>query len=215
MGFLIGSADVGATWGNVVGTLSNQTDLSNALAAKAAGAASSTDNAVARFDSTTGKIIQNSVVLIGDTGIITGASLSADQIADGSISNAEFQYLNNVSSNIQTQLDGKEPIASLSVEVQAASGAHTINLSGKRAFELDLQPATGDVTLTLSNPLAGTTYLIKVIQSSTARNLIWPAAVKWALGIPPVISTGNDEIDVITLFYDGSNYLGTYSQAFA
>ena len=34
------------------------------------GPASSTDNAVARFDSTTGKIIQNSVVTIGDTGDI-------------------------------------------------------------------------------------------------------------------------------------------------
>ena len=38
---------------------------------KTDGAASSTDNAVARFDSTTGKIIQNSVVIIGDTGVIT------------------------------------------------------------------------------------------------------------------------------------------------
>ena len=37
---------------------------------KAAGAASSTDNAVCRFDSTTGKIIQNSVVTVADT---TGA----------------------------------------------------------------------------------------------------------------------------------------------
>jgi hypothetical protein len=36
------------------------------------GPASATDNAVARYDSTTGKLIQNSVVIIGDTGDITG-----------------------------------------------------------------------------------------------------------------------------------------------
>lgn len=36
------------------------------------GPGSATDNAVARFNSTTGKLIQNSVVLIGDTGNITG-----------------------------------------------------------------------------------------------------------------------------------------------
>jgi hypothetical protein len=42
------------------------------------GPASSTDNAVARFDSTTGKIIQNSVVIVGDTGDVTGVgTLSA------------------------------------------------------------------------------------------------------------------------------------------
>ena len=35
------------------------------------------------------------------------SSLDATSIADGTVSNAEFQFLNNVSSNIQTQLDAK------------------------------------------------------------------------------------------------------------
>src|SRR5574343_252382 len=34
--------------------------------------------------------------------------IDAAKIADGSISNTEFQYLNGVSSNIQTQIDGKQ-----------------------------------------------------------------------------------------------------------
>lgn len=38
------------------------------------GPGSSTDNAVARFDGTTGKVIQNSVVTIGDTGAVAGVS---------------------------------------------------------------------------------------------------------------------------------------------
>jgi len=41
------------------------------------GPASATDNAVARYDGTTGKIIQNSAVTIDDTGIITVAAGSA------------------------------------------------------------------------------------------------------------------------------------------
>lgn len=40
------------------------------------GPASSTDNAVARFDGLTGKLLQNSVVTIGDTGVIAGSSIS-------------------------------------------------------------------------------------------------------------------------------------------
>ena len=36
------------------------------------GPASATDNAIARFDSTTGKLIQNSVVTVDDTGIVSG-----------------------------------------------------------------------------------------------------------------------------------------------
>jgi len=46
------------------------------------GPASSTDNAVSRFDSTTGKLIQNSVVIIGDTGNMSGVgTLNASGIA--------------------------------------------------------------------------------------------------------------------------------------
>ncbi len=42
------------------------------------GPASSTDNAIARFDLTTGKLIQNSSVIVDDSGSITGvASLAA------------------------------------------------------------------------------------------------------------------------------------------
>jgi hypothetical protein len=38
------------------------------------GPASSTDNALARFDSTTGKLLQNSVVTVSDTGAMTGVT---------------------------------------------------------------------------------------------------------------------------------------------
>jgi len=46
--------------------------LKGALDTKSSGPASSTDNAIVRFDGTTGKIIQDSVVIISDTGDITG-----------------------------------------------------------------------------------------------------------------------------------------------
>lgn len=46
-----------------------------------------------------------------DNGVVTDGKLAsgidAAKIADGTVSNAEFQYLNGVSSAIQTQLDGK------------------------------------------------------------------------------------------------------------
>ena len=45
----------------------------------------------------------------GSSNTITG--LDATSIADGSISNTEFQYLNGVTSNIQTQLDSKTTTA--------------------------------------------------------------------------------------------------------
>lgn len=44
------------------------------------GPASSTDNAITRFDGTTGKLIQNSVVTMDDTGNIAGATLTSPKI---------------------------------------------------------------------------------------------------------------------------------------
>lgn len=133
------------------------------------GPGSSTDNAIVRWDGTTGSIVQDSLVTIDDTGnmtipgtvdgrdvsadgavldahvaastahgvsgdivgttdtqtltnktidadantitnienadIKTGAAIDATKIADGSVSNTEFQFINSVTSNVQDQID--------------------------------------------------------------------------------------------------------------
>lgn len=60
------------------------------------------------------------------------SGLSATKIADGSISNTEFQYLNGASSNIQTQLDLK----ALETEVVHDTGNESI--AGIKTFTDDL-----------------------------------------------------------------------------
>ena len=58
-----------------------------------AGPASATDNAVARFDGTTGKLIQNSTVTIDDTGNITPSG--SVHGANGSAANPSFAFLSD------------------------------------------------------------------------------------------------------------------------
>jgi hypothetical protein len=53
------------------------TNTSPSLGGDVVGPASATDNAIARYDTTTGKLIQNSVVTVGDTGAITGVTTLA------------------------------------------------------------------------------------------------------------------------------------------
>jgi len=80
------------------------------------GPASSTDNAVARFDGTDGTLIQNSAVTIADDGTITSNSLSATKvlvsdsskgITSSTITPAELLTLSGASGNIQSQLNTK------------------------------------------------------------------------------------------------------------
>ena len=82
----------------------------------------------------------------------------ATKIADGSISNTEFQYLNGVSSNIQTQLDAKQATITGS-----ASTIDTESLTADRAVisNSSQKIAVSDVTSTELGYLDGVTSAIQ------------------------------------------------------
>lgn len=64
-----------------------------------------TDHALARFDGATGKIIQNSVVVLTDTGDLSGvATLTTSGVVNGA-SPTELSYVAGATSNIQAQID--------------------------------------------------------------------------------------------------------------
>ncbi len=60
---------------------------------------------------------QNSISNIENADIKVGAAINAAKIADGSVSNAEFQTLDGVTSAIQTQLNGKQPVGDYITEL--------------------------------------------------------------------------------------------------
>ena len=68
------SAGTGISYNSTTGVITNS---SPSLGGDVVGPASSTDNAIARFDTTTGKLLQNSVVTVGDTGAVTGVTTLA------------------------------------------------------------------------------------------------------------------------------------------
>jgi hypothetical protein len=74
---------------------------------------------------TSAKILDGTIV---NADINASAAIDATKIHDGTISNTEFGYLNNVSSNIQTQLDAKLVKANNLSDLTSASTART-NLS--------------------------------------------------------------------------------------
>jgi hypothetical protein len=63
----------------------------------------------------------NSITNIEDANIKTGAAIGAAKIADGSVSDAEFQYLDGVTSAIQGQIDGVIPATTVMLFQQAAA----------------------------------------------------------------------------------------------
>jgi hypothetical protein len=103
----------------------------------------------------------------------------------------------------------------LTTTLLPAGTTQTIDLSNGNSHVIDLNGASGDVTLTLSNGRAGASYIIKIIQGATARDITWPGTVKWPDAVVPVISTGEDDVDIVSLFFDGTNFYATAGQNFS
>ncbi|MCK4857893.1 MAG: hypothetical protein KAT58_08000, partial [candidate division Zixibacteria bacterium] len=120
----------------------------------------------------------------------------------------------------QLSIDGQgvmllnSQMGQMAITTETPTGTtQTIDWDNGNVEIIDLASATGNVTLTLSNPEIGARYEIKVIQDATTpRNLVWPAAVKWPGGTAPTISAGASAVDWIYLTYDGTNYGGRFEQ---
>ena len=106
--------------------------LANGSGGDVVGPASATDNAVARFDGNTGKLIQNSSCTIDDTGKFVSAVTTASRavvtdsgnaLASSATTDTQIGYLSTTTSNVQTQLDGK--ITSSTITVFTSSGTWT------------------------------------------------------------------------------------------
>lgn len=73
---------------------------------------------------------------------------------------------------------------------------------------------TGNCTFTFSNPKAGDTYTLELIQDATGTRTIGLPTIKWSGGTTPTWTTTANKKDILTLFYDGTDYLGVASVNF-
>jgi hypothetical protein len=138
---ILGSGNIAISsavaWGGITGTLSTQTDLQTALDLKV-------DENAAITGATKTKITYDA------KGLVTaGADLSAGdlptgidaaKISTGVISNAEFDYLNGLTDNIQTQFTGKQDVLVSATNIKTIEGQ---SLLGSGNIDL----AKGDVGL--------------------------------------------------------------------
>lgn len=71
-------------------------------------------------------------------------------------------------------------------------------------------------TLTFTDPSGSCNLLLKVIQGSGgSKTITWPTGkVKWPSATAPTLSTTAGYIDIITFYFDGSNYYGVGSLDF-
>jgi hypothetical protein len=145
------------------------------------GPASATDNAVARYDTTTGKLLQNSLVIIGDTGSVTGVdALTAQSMTvnnNATLGSSNTDTL-DVNARITTDL---EPNANNAKDI-GTSGRnwrdgffgrtlHTVNLELTGTTSFDGSQGTSGQVLTSAgtgNTPTWTTPTVGTVTSITA-----------------------------------------------
>lgn len=90
-----------------------------------------------------------------------------------------------------------------------AGTTQTIDWDNGNAQVFDAQGSSGSpIVFTFSNPKSGASYVLKLIQGSTARTYTWPGTVKWPGGTAPTVTATDNAEDLCTFFWDGTNYLG-------
>ena len=93
----------------------------------------------------------------------------------------------------------------------SGSGTVTFNWNDSNIQTVTL---TGNCTFAFSNPQSGGSYQIVITQDGTGgRTITWPT-VYWQNKTTPLLSNSANTVDVITLLYDGSKYLGLIAKNF-
>lgn len=131
----------------------------------------------------------------------------------GFVTNAPLNGLGTFSPDALLEINGGQMYVAQTTDTMSTN-AFTVDWDQGNNTVVDLQGSTGTVTATLSNPKAGAWYTIKIIQGSNLDTITWPGTVLWPGGTAPTITASNDAIDLIKLYYDGTNYLATFDQDF-
>jgi hypothetical protein len=187
-----------------------------------AGPGSSTDNAIPRFDSTTGKIIQNSGITVDDSNIMTTAGLIT---ANGGISTTTVSASAAITANGGITLGGAISGADQTVsrvnlkdygEVTNAIGSvggGTQDIDVTLGNNVTATVDTSTTTFTFSNPtasdeLCGFTLFLTNGGSQTVN---WPSTVDFPDGTAPTLTASGIDILVFVTTDGGTIWHGMAS----
>jgi len=203
---------VGNLTGNVTGAVTGNASTATALATgRTIGMTGDVTWTSASFDGS-GNVTGTSAIgtgVIVNADVNTSAAIDATKIHDGTISNTEFGYLNNVSSNIQTQLDAKASSTYVPTAITVAdessdttcfplfTTAATGDLGPKTASGLTFNANTDVLSGTFSGNITGNvTGNVSGTSGSTTGNAATATALETARNIGGVSFDGTGNIDL-------------------
>lgn len=142
----------------------------------------------------------NSISNIENADIKAGAAIDAAKIADGSVSSTEFQYINSLSSNAQTQIDGKQPLDSDLTALAALASTGLIARTGSGTVSARTLTAGTGISISNGDGVSGNPTI-----SATATTSSFKATWLAATGTSKSITHSLGSTDVIVQVFDIAN----------
>jgi len=161
---------------------------------------------------TAAKLASNAVV---DASIASGAAVDATKIADGSVTSTEFQYINTLSSNAQTQLDAKPDLSD--DQTWTGSQRGTLVTDNDGSFDQNggnnfFCTPSGNVTLTFTNHTSGQSGYI-LFDNAGGHTISLHANTKGDANLASTLSTAGTYL--VSYLDNGTNAYLTTSAVFA
>jgi len=179
--------------------------ISSTAAGDVVGPASSTDNAVARFDLTTGKLIQNSGVLIDDSNNVTTPGDLAVNGGDITTTSSTFNLLNAASTlNIGTTAIAR------SVNLGTAAATQTVTVGGTTATSSETNIRAGSNSINLDSGLNVNVSVDNAFVVNGYSGNDYLSAGDLLFFGPYVSLTGPDNISTITTVGNSAGFSPTY-----
>ena len=99
-------------------------------------------------------------------------------------------------------------------EYDAGNSSTSITIDGANGQNQKMT-LTGNVAVTLSNPVDGETRKLKILTGAGSFTVTFSTTVKWPGGTAYTATTDASKTDFVTLYYDGSAWWGQFAKDFS
>jgi len=126
--------------------------------------------------------------------------------------------LANIVEDTTPQLGGELDCGAHSVGFtqQTATGDGTTTIDWTLGNKFYFTFGAQNDTFTFTAPTKPGNLILILKQDGTgSRIATWPATVLWPAGTTPTLSTGAAAVDLVSFYYDGTNYFGNSSLDFS
>jgi len=185
-----------------------------------------TSGTLTNCDGTAASLVAGSVTGITlASGTLTLAGADALILTTSAATNVTLPttgtLLANISEDASPELGGEMDCGAHSIGFTQQTATYdetTTTVDWRLGNKASMTFGAGNIgTFAFTNPSNPCNLLLKLIQDATGSRVVtaWDADVKWPAGTAPTLTTTANAVDIVSFYYDGTNYHGNSSLAFS